>query len=116
MAAPSISTAPVARLRPDDLKFAPGSSPPKRLLCRLLAVDLRHTQQGQSWAWLDLSWRGRRLRAAVFPSQWQTLRAVPELEVGNDYVVIGSVSFREGVPSLHVHEVDEPVLRLEPCA
>ena len=116
MAAPSLSSAPVARLRADDLKFAPGSSPPKRLLCRLLGVDVSHTQQGQSWAWLDLSWRGRRLRAAVFPSQWQTLRAVPELEVGNDYVVIGSVSFREGVPSLHVHEVDEPVLRLVPCA
>ncbi len=114
MAPPIASSSPVVRLRPDDLKFTPGSSPPKRLHCRLLAVDLRHTQQGQSWAWLDLSWRGRRLRAAVFPSQWQTLRAVPELEVGIHYVVIGSVSFNEGVPSLHVHEVHEPVLRLVP--
>ena len=37
----------VALLRPDDLKFAPGQSPPRRLRCRLVAVDLPRTQQGQ---------------------------------------------------------------------
>ncbi len=116
MAAPTVSTAPVGRLRPDDLKFAPGSSPPKRLHCRLLEIDLRHTQQGQSWAWLDLSWRGRRLRAAVFPSQWQALRAVRGLEVGEHYVVVGSVSFHDGIPSLNVHELHDPALRLVPGA
>ena len=116
MAESTAYSAPVARLRPDDLKFSPGSSPPKRLHCRLLAVDLRHTQQGQSWAWLDLSWRGRRLRAAVFPSQWRALRVVRELEVGEHYVVIGSVSFHEGLASLNVHELHHPALRLVPSA
>jgi hypothetical protein len=116
MAAPTVSTAPVAPLRPDDLKFAPGTQPPRRLRCRLLAVDVRHTQQGQSWATLDLSWRGRRIRGAVFPSQRQALRAVAGLEVGNDYVVIGSVAFRDGSPVLHVHELHDQVLRLVPSA
>ncbi|MFL6078355.1 MAG: hypothetical protein ACJ714_00365 [Ornithinibacter sp.] len=116
MAAPTVSTAPVARLRPDDLKFAPGGSAPKRLHCRLLAVDLRHTQQGQSWALLDLAWRAHRLRAAVFPSQWQALRAVRELQVGERYVIIGSVRFSDGIPSLNVHELHQPALRLVPSA
>jgi hypothetical protein len=110
------SSASVARLRPDDLKFAPGSSPPKRLHCRLLAVDLRQTSQGQSWAWLDLAWHGRRLRAAVFPSQWRALRAVRELEVGEHYVVVGSVTFHEGLASLNVHELHRPAVRLVPSA
>ncbi len=112
MAPTTASGVPVTRLRPADLTFAPGSTPPKRLHCRLLAVDLRQTSQGQSWAWLDLAWRGRRLRAAVFPSQWRALRAVRELEVGEHYVVVGSVSFHEGPASLKVHELHHPALRL----
>src|SRR5512140_2814420 len=102
MAEPTASSASASRLRPDDLKFAPGSSPPKRLHCRLLAVDLRHTSQGQSWAWLDLAWRGR------------PLRAVRELELGEHYVVVGSVSFHEGLASLIVHDLHRPVLGLVP--
>ena len=97
---------------PDDLKFAPGERPPRRLRCRLVSVDLRHTQNGQSWATLDLSWRGRPIRAVVFPSQWRVLRVVPDLEVGQPYVVIGSVAFREGDPVLKVLELHEQVLRL----
>jgi hypothetical protein len=104
----------VALLRPDDLKFSPGQSPPRRLRCRLVAVDLRRTQQGQSWAWLDLSWRGRTIRGAVFPRHWRALRTVPDLEVGQDYVVIASIAFSEGTPMLNVLEIREQVLRLVP--
>jgi hypothetical protein len=112
MAEPSMSTGSVALLSPDDLKFAPGERPPRRLRCRLLAVDVRHTQHGQSWATLDLSWRGRPLRAVVFPSQWQALRAVRDVEVGHDYVLVGSIAFREGDPVLKVLELHEQVLHL----
>jgi len=112
MAEPSVSTGSVAPLCPDDLKFAPGERPPRRLRCRLVAVDLRHTQHGQSWATLDLSWRGRPLGAVVFPSQWRALRNVPDLEVGRHYVVIGSISFREGDPVLKVMELHEPAVHL----
>ena len=114
MAEPSVLQGSVALLRPGDLKFAPGQSPPRRLRCRLVAVDLRRTQQGQSWAWLDLSWRGRRIRAAVSPSLWRALRAVPDLEVGHDCVVIGSIAFSEGTPLLNVLDIREQVLRLVP--
>ena len=116
MAEPSVLQGSVALLRPGDLKFAPGQSPPRRLRCRVVGVDLRRTQQGQSWAVLDLSWHGHRIRAAVFPSQWRALRAVPHLEVGQDYVVIGSIVFSEGTPMLHVLELHEQVLRLVPSA
>ena len=105
-----------ALLRPDDLKFAPGQSPTRRLRCRLVAVDLRRTQHGQSWAWLDLSWRGRTIRGAVFPRHWRALRAVPDLEVGHDYVVVGSIAFSEGTPVLTVLDIREQVLRLVPGA
>lgn len=114
MAQTSAPSGPVARLRPDDLKYAPGRSPSRRLHCRLLAVDLRQTSQGQSWARLDLAWRGRRLRAEVFPSQWRALRAVRELEVGEHCVVIASVGFDDGSASLTVHELHRPALRLVP--
>jgi deoxyinosine 3'endonuclease (endonuclease V) len=112
MAEPSISTGSVALLCPDDLKFAPGEGPPRRLRCRLVTVDVRNTQHGQSWATLDLSWRGRPLRAVVFPSQWRALRAVRDVEVGHDYVVIGCIAFREGEPVLKVLELHEQVLHL----
>jgi hypothetical protein len=114
MAESTVLHEPVALLRPDDLKFAPGQSPPRRLRCRLVAVDLRRTQQGQSWAWLDLSWRGRTIRGAVFPRHWRALRTVPELEVGQHYLVIGSVAFSEGGPVLNVLDIREQVLRLVP--
>jgi hypothetical protein len=114
MAEPSVLQGSVARLRPGDLKFAPGQSPPRRLRCRLVAVDVRRTRQGQSWAWLDLSWHGRLIRAAVFPSRWRALRAVPELELGQHYVVIGSVAFSEGAAMLNVLDIREQVLRLVP--
>ncbi len=112
MAEPTVHQGSVAPLRPGDLKFAPGQSPPRRLRCRLLAVDMRRTQQGQSWAWLDLSWRGRTIRGAVFPRQWRALRAVAALEVGQPYVVIGSIAFHEGTPTLNILEVRDPVLQL----
>jgi hypothetical protein len=114
MAEPTVIQGSVALLRPGDLKFAPGQSPPRRLRCRLVAVDLRRTQQGQSWAWLDLSWRGRTIRGAVFPRQWRALRAVADLEVGQPYVVIGSIAFHEGTPTLNILELREQVLRLVP--
>jgi hypothetical protein len=114
MAESTVSPGSVALLRPDDLKFAPGRTAPKRLRCRLLAVDVRRTQQGQSWAWLDLSWRGRTIRGAVFPRHWRALRTVPDLEVGQDYVVIASIAFSEGRPMLNVLEIREQVLRLVP--
>ena len=114
MAEPSVLRGSVAPLRPGDLKFAPGQSPPRRLRCRLLSVDRRRTQQGQSWAWLDLSWRGRTIRGAVFPRQWQALRAVADLEVGQPYVVVGSIAFHEGTPHLTILEIREQVLRLVP--
>ncbi len=114
MAEQTVSLGSVALLRPDDLKFAPGQSPPRRLRCRLVAVDLRRTQQGQSWAWLDLSWRGRTIRGAVFPRHWRALRTVPDLEVGQDYVVTGSIAFSEGTPMLNVLDIREQVLRLVP--
>ena len=114
MAEPSVSTGSLALLCPDDLKFAPGERPLRRLRCRLVAVDVRHTQHGQSWATLDLSWRGRPLRAVVFPSQRQALRAVRDVEVGHDYVVIGCIAFREGEPVLKVLELHEQLLRLVP--
>ena len=112
MAEPSVSTGAVAPLCPDDLKFAPGERPARRLRCRLVAVDVRHTQHGQSWATLDLSWRGRPLRGVVFPSQWRAVRNVPDLEVGRHYVVIGSITFREGDPVLKVIELQEQALHL----
>jgi hypothetical protein len=114
MAAPTVSAGPVARLLPDDLKFAPEQTPPRRLRCRLLAIDVRRTQKGQSWAWLDLVWQGRVLRAAVFPSHWRALRAVPDLEVGAHYVVVASVRVVDGIPLLQVHELREQALRLVP--
>ena len=92
--------------------FFPGERPPRRLRCRLLGVDLRRTRQGQSWAILDLSWRGRRLRAVVFPSQWRALRNVPDLEVGHRYVVIGSIGFSEGAPVVKVIELREQALHV----
>ena len=116
MAEPTVSPGSVSLLRPDDLKFAPGQSSPRRLRCRLVAVDLRRTQHGQSWAWLDLSWRGRTIRGAVFPRHWRALRTVPDLEVGQDYVVIGSIAFSEGTPVLNVLDIREQVLRLVPDA
>ena len=115
MAEQTVSPGSVALLRPDDLKFAPGQSPPRRLRCRLVAVDLRRTEHGQSWAWLDLSWRGRTIRGAVFPRHWRALRTVPDLEVGQDYVVVGSIAFSEGTPVLNVLDIREQVLRLVPC-
>src|SRR5215217_6676517 len=114
MADPTVLPSSVARMRPDDLKLSPGPTPPRRLRCRLLAVDVRRTRQGQSWARLDLSWRGRVIQAVVFPAQWRALRAVPDLEVGSSYVVVGSVAFREGVPVIQVLELREQVLRLVP--
>ncbi len=115
MAEQTVLHAPVALLRPDDLKFAPGQSSPRRLRCRLVAVDLRRTEHGQSWAWLDLSWRGRTIRGAVFPRHWRALRTVPDLEVGQDYVVVASIAFTEGTPVLNVLDIREQVLRLVPC-
>ncbi|HET7821708.1 MAG TPA: hypothetical protein VFL10_09290 [Ornithinibacter sp.] len=114
MAEPTVIQGSVALLRPGDLKFAPGQSPPRRLRCRLVAVDLRRTQQGQSWAWLDLSWRGRTIRGGVFPRHWRALRSVPDLEVGHDYVVVGSIAFSEGTPVLNVLDIREQLLRLVP--
>ena len=112
MTEPIVSAGPVARMHPDDLKLAAGHTPPRRLCCRLLAVDVRRTQHGQSWASLELLWRGRVLRGAVFPREWRALRVVPDLQVGNDYVLIGSVGFRDSTPLILVQEISEQVLRL----
>jgi hypothetical protein len=114
MAEPTVIQGSVALLRPGDLRFASFRSPPRWLRCRLVAVDLRRTQQGQSWAWLDLSWRGRTIRGGVFPRHWRALRSVPDLEVGHDYVVVGSIAFSEGTPVLNVLDIREQVLRLVP--
>ena len=51
---------------------------------------------------------------AVFPRQWRALRTVPDLEVGQDYVVIGSIAFSEGTPCSTSSSIREQVLRLVP--
>lgn len=112
MAEPTVSSGSVPRLRRDDLTSCAQGAAPRRMLCRLLAADVRRTQQGQSWATLELSWRGRTIRAVVFPRAWRALRAVPDLEVGRSYVVVASVGFRDGAPVLDVHEVHELLLHL----
>ena len=48
------------------------------------------------------------------PRPWRALRSVPDLEVGHDYVVIGSIAFSEGTPVLNVLDIREQVLRLVP--